>query len=97
MDNENTTLATEIFRELKLSAKRWFIAFLVMVAVEVGTIAAFLWYISLPIEETTTTQTVEDVDNGSNITQMIGDNYGQSKTNSNEEETGGSSETEEIT
>lgn len=97
MNDEHMTLATEIFKELKLSAKRWFIAFLVMIAVEVATIAGFLWYISLPIEETTTTQTVEDIDKDNHITQMIGDNYGQSKTDSNETETGGSQETEEIT
>lgn len=97
MNDEHMTLATEIFKELKLSTKRWFIAFLVMIAVEVATIAGFLWYISLPIEETTTTQTVEDIDKDNHITQMIGDSYGQSKADSNEAETGGSQETEEIT
>ena len=49
MDNEN--LATEILHELKASAKRWFIAFCIMVGLEVCTIAGFLWYISLPVEE----------------------------------------------
>ena len=97
MNEETTTLATEIFKELRSSSRRWFIAFLVMVGVEICTIGGFLWYISLPIEETTTTQTVEDIDHNSNITQMIGDNYGQGETNSNQEKTGGSSKTEEIT
>ena len=32
-------------------AQRWFIAFCVMVAIEIATIAGFLWYISLPTEE----------------------------------------------
>ncbi len=44
-------LATELLHELKASAKRWFIAFLVMVGVEIATIAGFIWYISLPVEE----------------------------------------------
>lgn len=52
MDDEGMTLASEILAELKASARRWFIAFLVMLGIEVGTIAGFLWYISLPVEET---------------------------------------------
>lgn len=51
MDNEGMTLATEIFKELKASARRWFIAFLLMLGVEIATVAGFLWYISLPTEE----------------------------------------------
>lgn len=53
-NNENMTLATELLHELKASAKRWFIAFCIMVVLEVATIAGFLWYISLPVEETYT-------------------------------------------
>lgn len=53
MDSEGTTLATEIFKELKASARRWFIAFLVMCGVEICTVASFLWYISLPVDEVT--------------------------------------------
>lgn len=52
--NENKveiSLATELLHELKASAKRWFIAFCVMVALEIATIGGFLWYISLPVEE----------------------------------------------
>lgn len=48
---ENITLATELLHEVKASAKRWFIAFCIMVFVEIATIAGFLWYISLPTEE----------------------------------------------
>ena len=65
MDKEGTTLATEIFTELKASARRWFIAFLVMCAIEACTVAGFLRYISLPVEEYTVDQ---DTDSG-------GDNY----------------------
>lgn len=41
-------LASEILAELKASAKRWFIAFCIMVVLEVLTIAGFIWYISQP-------------------------------------------------
>lgn len=50
MDKEGMTLATEILQELKSSARRWFIAFLVMLFLELATIIGFLWYISLPVE-----------------------------------------------
>lgn len=63
MDKDGQTLATEIFKELKASAKRWFIAFLVMVGVEIITVCGFLWYISLPVDETVT---VENDDGNAN-------------------------------
>ena len=68
------TLATELLHELKMNAKRWFIAFCVMVGLEVATIIGFMWYISLPIEESTTTitQDASDIDNNSNVKQLIG-------------------------
>lgn len=73
MDNE--TLATELLHELKASSKRWFMAFCIMVVVELLTIGGFLWYISLPVEEYTTSydQLAEDIDN-SEVTQTIGGN-----------------------
>ena len=52
MDDDGMTLATEILKELRASARRWFIAFLVMLGIEVATISGFLWYISLPADET---------------------------------------------
>jgi len=75
MDNER--FATELLREIKQSAKRWFIAFCVMVGLEIGTIAGFLWYITLPVDETVIEQGVEDIDN-SNINQNVGDYNGKS-------------------
>lgn len=65
MDKDGQTLATEILKEVKASARRWFIAFCIMCAVELGTIAGFLWYISLPVEEYSVDQ----------ITDTGGDNY----------------------
>ena len=67
--NENSTLATELLHELKQHSKRWFIAFIIMVIVEAFTIAGFLWYISLPVEE----ETVQVENDGGN-TNYIGKN-----------------------
>ena len=64
---ENETLATELLHELKESAKRWFIAFCIMIALEATTIAGFMWYISLPVEDVT----VENEDGNANY---IGNN-----------------------
>lgn len=47
----NENFATELLHELKATSKRWFVAFCIMVALEIITIAGFLWYISLPVEE----------------------------------------------
>lgn len=59
---ENQTLATELMKELTLSAKRWFFAFIVMVILEICTIGGFMWYLSLPIDEVT----VESEDGNAN-------------------------------
>ena len=91
MDEERTTLASEMLSELKRSTKRWFIAFLVMLAVEAATIAGFLWYISLPVDETVT---VENDDGNANY---IGGDVGWSVNNNgkdNSEETSRTQETE---
>lgn len=48
---EENNLATELLHELKATSKRWFIAFCIMIVLEVATIAGFLWYISLPVED----------------------------------------------
>lgn len=81
---DNARFATELLAEVKLSSRRWFVAFCIMVVLEIATIAGFMWYISLPVDEVTTTtdQTIEDVDSG-NITQIGGDSIGESETDSN--------------
>lgn len=45
-EEEEKTLAMEMLGELKEQSKRWFRAFLVMVAVEVMTIGGFIWYLN---------------------------------------------------
>ena len=56
MDQEGVTLATEMLREVQKSAKRWFLAFIIMVILEAGTVAGFIWYISLPVDESVTVE-----------------------------------------
>lgn len=77
--SESVTLATELLREVKSSARRWFVAFCVMVILEVATICGFIWYISLPIEETSTNDIEQEADDGSN-NQIIGGDYNVSET-----------------
>lgn len=42
---ETQKLASEILAEVKASAKRWFIAFIIMVVLEIVTIAGFMFYL----------------------------------------------------
>ena len=59
MEEKKESLAVELLHELKLSAKRRFIAFVIMVILEIGTILGFIWYISLPVEEYSVEQTTD--------------------------------------
>lgn len=76
MDDEGNTLATEILHELKLSARRWFIAFLIMLGIEIATIGGFLWYLSLPTEESVTVENDEGNANyvGGNVVGNVNNN-----------------------
>lgn len=84
MDEEGMSLATEILQELRASARRWFIAFLVMLVVEICTVAGFLWYLSLPTEEYTVDQTTDT--GGDNY--AVGGDYSYGTTEDNVQETG---------
>lgn len=53
MDQEGTNLASEILAEVKKNSRRWFIAFIIMVILEIATVGGFLWYVSLPVEQET--------------------------------------------
>lgn len=62
--------------------------FAIVLTVLIGwllTIGAFLLYLSLPVDEYTTEQTVDDIDDSS-ITQIGGDNYGESYDKDNTQE-----------
>lgn len=77
---ENEKLATELLHEIKTSAKRWFIAFCIMVFLELATIIGFMWYISLPVEEYGTDVSNEDGNLNYVGNDMNGDiNNGESK------------------
>lgn len=69
MDN----LATEMLKELKSNAKRWFIAFIVALVLWFITIGLFVWYINQPIEETEYIQEANTQGENSPIDQFIGD------------------------
>ena len=73
LDNNYTSLAMEIMQELKKTSRRWFIAFCIMCVVEIATIIGFVWYISLPVEETSVEQNVDDVNTNNTIHQIVGD------------------------
>lgn len=92
MDEEGTTLATEILQELKASARRWFIAFCIMVIVEIATIAGFLYYLSLPAEEYTIEQ---DTDTGGD-NYAVGGNYSYGTTENNLQEEEHPQKAEEV-
>lgn len=79
---ENQTLATELLHEIKLSARRWFILSMVELFV-IAILLIFLFVI--PVETYTETeyeQEVTDIED-SDVTQNIGDTYGNSETDSN--------------
>lgn len=80
---DDKTLATELLHELKASGQRWFYAFIIVLVLWFGTIAAFLWYISLPVEETSDeiTQDLSDVDSSTVI--GIGDYNGETNGETN--------------
>ena len=68
-DKDN--LATELLHELKASAKRWFVAFIVVLCLWFATIGAFLWYISLPVE----VESVEQQSDNNSSNYVVGGDY----------------------
>lgn len=79
---ENESLATELLHEIKSQAKRWFIAFMIVLLLWFATIGAFLWYVSLPVEEIESTTVEQEADNNTN-TQLVGGDYIGGKTEDN--------------
>lgn len=74
MEKENTSLATELIRELKSTSKRWFIAFIVVLSLWFATIGGFIIYLSLPVEETVTETVPQDANDNGNNNYVGGDN-----------------------
>ena len=77
----DVSLATELLHEVKASAKRWFIAFIVVLCLWFATIGVFVWYISLPVEVTDSVE--QQSDNNSNNYVVGGDYNGVSESNKN--------------
>ena len=67
MEMDNTTLATELLHEVKQTGKRWFIAFLVVLALWFATIGVFVWYITLPVETASIDMEVDSESNANLI------------------------------
>lgn len=88
MDNQKieVTLASELLHELKATSKRWFIAFCIMVVLEFATIAGFMWYMSLPVDELT-------IENESGNANYIGNDLNGDLNNGEDSEKTESSET----
>lgn len=80
---DDKTLATELLHELKASGQRWFYAFIIVLVLWFGTIAAFIWYISLPVDEVTTEVTQEN--EGDNNTMIGVGDYGKTESENNTE------------
>lgn len=51
MENETMPLATELLKEVQISAKKWFIIAIVELLIILSMAGGFAWYLSLPIDE----------------------------------------------
>lgn len=65
-------LTLELLREVKALSRKWFIAFIVVLVMFFVSNLAWLYAWNLPAEETTSTEVVQDGDNGNN--NYIGNN-----------------------
>lgn len=68
---KDDTLAMELLKEQRTNAKRWFIAFIVVLGLWFATIGGFIAYLSIPSEVSSVEQQIEDSDNNS----VIGGDY----------------------
>ena len=91
-DTTNISLATELLQEVKSSAKRWFIAFIIVLCLWFATIGVFVWYISLPVEVTDSVEQQSD-NNSSNY--VVGGDYNGGVSESNEDNTESNENTEQ--
>ena len=67
MENNNTTLATELLHEIKASAKRWFIIAIAELVIIAILLCGMLWYFTLPTDEQ-----LVDISNDAGITTYVG-------------------------
>jgi len=75
-------LATELIRMVKMSARRWFIIAMVELCI-IAILVVFLFIIPInSSSELEYSQEIEEIED-SDIMQIIGDGYGESKTDCN--------------
>jgi len=84
IEQNDVSFATELLHLVRLSAKRWFIAFIVVLCLWFVTIGAFVWYISLPVEVTDNIE--QQSDNNSSNYVVGGDYNGVSESNKDSSE-----------
>ena len=80
---DNDTLATELLHELKQSNKRWFYAFIIVLVLWFATIAGFIVYACLPVEEQEIT-VENDAGNANYIGNDMNGDFNYGKDNSKE-------------
>lgn len=51
MEHETMPLATELLKEVQISAKRWFIIAIVELLIILSMAGGFVYYLSLPVDE----------------------------------------------
>lgn len=66
MNNEDTTLATELLHEVKRTSRRYFILFVIALVMLFLTNALWLYAWTLPVEDTSVTTTTVDQDSQDN-------------------------------
>lgn len=69
MDEMN--LASEILHDYKQGNKRMFVIIIIMIVMHLLTVGGFLWYITLPIEDSVTEYS-QEVEDSEYINQSIG-------------------------
>lgn len=82
MDNDSKVskyILESVMMHFSTMIKRMFIIIITEIILMAAITAGFLWYISLPVEEITESQVMENVD-GNNPVQNIGDSYGKNGT-----------------
>lgn len=79
---DNTSISKYTLESILLHFTRIIRGLIIIILVEfiaiVSIIFGVFWYVSLPVEEVSDSQTIEDVQN-SDVSQIIGDGYGESE------------------
>ena len=71
--------ATELLHEVKMNGRRWFVIAMVELGIILLLTGIFVWYISLPVDEITTT-TEQSIDGSDNTdVRLVGGDYNESK------------------